>query len=919
MIKSNLRSKDHSASKWKHALVTAALLGGLAVSAIAQEVLFQESFETDGAGSRYTVTGGDVYEVQRLTDEGIRGDQAGPVYWARSPDVSIVGVPGATAAKRLMMAWDGGIVDADVTEDFLTFFDSVINWMTGGKAKAKIILVGAVSDVLINRLISKGHTAEPDDAASDLPDPSTVDAVLYGGGASGRFVNYKVPLLTWVGADHDDLLTGSIGSTVFEDLGEITITAPQHPAAGGKDGKFTFIRGGHNYELMGSILPQGSTTVAAFTRIIPATVNDLAEAEALFAGKTPSKQSSGSIAAADLVDANNPAANLISFFNFDNAVPGNPTGGFAIQATGKFQVDAVGTFTLALGTDDGGRLRIDRDGNGLTAADDVIVADAQGGFRYTVADIAFARTGQFDFEWVSFNTTGAFGAEIAVSLDAGGNVTPPDENSWDLITTVSPHVKLNGSISVKSFTPDLPPEAVHVPFLVASEGPEAGGNVFGGGPFAKFDGKAFYAGSGMNKFPGDQPRAIQFNSPVNVSGKANLKLTIAMAGTFLDFERTPPPNDAGGADFFRVAIDPNNSGIYQTLAYFTAPTGNDKFFDDASTSSTPTRLILDFQDVTYDIPPGATQLGIRIEANSSWWNEIIGFDNIRITSGAIAPPPAKEISTAGLVAYWNFDGNLNDSIKTFHGTSRGAVPVAFEDGKGGFGKAIKLDGSNFVEITGGNNKELQFPGGSMSIAGWFKVGTFDKSWQALISKGEQTNYRVARRSAEASLAYAGGVGEGTNDAPDVNDGNWHHFAAVSDATLAEFGTALYIDGTRYEVNAAKPVLADGTLNLMIGENPGALNRRWIGSIDDISIWGRVITASEVTTLYSAGAGLPLSSFVVSGGSLGVARTATGITITYEGTLQSADSVTGPWTDVGGSTSPAAISFSGSAKFYRSKQ
>lgn len=288
-----------------------------------------------------------------------------------------------------------------------------------------------------------------------------------------------------------------------------------------------------------------------------------------------------------------------------------------------------------------------------------------------------------------------------------------------------------------------------------------------------------------------------------------------------------------------------------------------------------------------------------------------------------APPTggggAGKINTDGLVAYWNFDGNLNDSIKTFHGTSRGATPVAFEDGKGGFGKAIRLTGANFVEITGGNNKELQFPAGSMSIAGWFKVGTFDKSWQALISKGEGTNYRVARRSAEASLAYAGGVGEGTNDAPDVNDGNWHHFVAVSDAAVTEFGTALYIDGKRYEVNATKPVLADNNLNLMIGENPGALNRQWNGWIDDISIWGRVITAAEVTTLYSAGARLPLSSFVVSGGSLGVARTATGITITYDGTLQSADSVTGPWTNVAGATSPAAIQFSGAGKFYRSRK
>ncbi|HIG30270.1 MAG TPA: hypothetical protein EYQ50_21700 [Verrucomicrobiales bacterium] len=35
----------------------------------------------------------------------------------------------------------------------------------------------------------------------------------------------------------------------------------------------------------------------------------------------------------------------------------------------------------------------------------------------------------------------------------------------------------------------------------------------------------------------------------------------------------------------------------------------------------------------YDLPVGATNLGLRNEASTRWWNEIIGFDNIRITSG----------------------------------------------------------------------------------------------------------------------------------------------------------------------------------------------------------------------------------------------------------------------------------------------
>lgn len=56
-----------------------------------------------------------------------------------------------------------------------------------------------------------------------------------------------------------------------------------------------------------------------------------------------------------------------------------------------------------------------------------------------------------------------------------------------------------------------------------------------------------------------------------------------------------------------------------------------------------------------------------------------------------------------------------------------------------------------------------------------------------------------------------------------------------------------------------------------------------------------------------------------GSKIAFARTATGVTLTYQGTLQSADSITGPFTDVAGASSPATISFSGSGKFYRTRQ
>lgn len=51
----------------------------------------------------------------------------------------------------------------------------------------------------------------------------------------------------------------------------------------------------------------------------------------------------------------------------------------------------------------------------------------------------------------------------------------------------------------------------------------------------------------------------------------------------------------------------------------------------------------------------------------------------------------------------------------------------------------------------------------------------------------------------------------------------------------------------------------------------------------------------------------------------VARDAAQLKITFTGTLQSADSVTGPWADVAKATSPLSVSPTGGQKFYRTKQ
>jgi hypothetical protein len=219
---------------------------------------------------------------------------------------------------------------------------------------------------------------------------------------------------------------------------------------------------------------------------------------------------------------------------------------------------------------------------------------------------------------------------------------------------------------------------------------------------------------------------------------------------------------------------------------------------------------------------------------------------------------------SGLKAYWNFDAqNFKDSVGYYDGTANGTEPIAFVDGKPGFGKCIKLNGDDqFIEITGPtagyDPDELAFQGGSISIAAWFTVDAFDTSWQALIAKGEGTNWRVHRNSGNPTMSYAGGVGEGPNDAPDVTDGAWHHLVAISDANAVNFGTCIYVDGAQYAVVPDAPVLNANGRNVMIGENPDARGREWEGNIDDVAIWDRVLTEAEIAQLYNKGTGTPLS-------------------------------------------------------------
>jgi hypothetical protein len=164
--------------------------------------------------------------------------------------------------------------------------------------------------------------------------------------------------------------------------------------------------------------------------------------------------------------------------------------------------------------------------------------------------------------------------------------------------------------------------------------------------------------------------------------------------------------------------------------------------------------------------------------------------------------------------------------------------------------------------------------------------------------------------------------------------DWHHFAFVKNGETKE----IYVDGDLFHSTIGDPLpfpLPRDFRNLIIGGGPLVTDNRMAGILDDFVVFDAALTAAQLEALAggtapSAITGNPgllahwdFNDADGGGGgetpTLGVARSEANIIVTFTGTLESADTVTGPWAPVGGATSPATIPATGGPKFYRARE
>jgi hypothetical protein len=197
----------------------------------------------------------------------------------------------------------------------------------------------------------------------------------------------------------------------------------------------------------------------------------------------------------------------------------------------------------------------------------------------------------------------------------------------------------------------------------------------------------------------------------------------------------------------------------------------------------------------------------------------------------------------GLVAYYPFNGNANDeSGYGNHGTVYGAAlsPDRFDNPN----RCYRFDGSNDYITAGTVNYTLP-----VSVSLWFKSTVVNLGWHSIFAWNQNfypQNGIQFYAAANGLISVRIGFGSDRNTQSRIDgDGAWHHMVAHRglDDTLR-----IYVDGFLETTSLSTAII--GTNHIQYFGRSYQPNQFFNGWIDDIRVYNRVLSETEIRELYT---------------------------------------------------------------------
>lgn len=247
--------------------------------------------------------------------------------------------------------------------------------------------------------------------------------------------------------------------------------------------------------------------------------------------------------------------------------------------------------------------------------------------------------------------------------------------------------------------------------------------------------------------------------------------------------------------------------------------------------------------------------GGAFNLNNALWDDV-GIFNKALTDAEVV----SLYLTENLLGYWkcneaSWNGTTNEVVDSSGNSKHGVASGNATTTTGGIlGRCGTFDGTgDWVTCS-----QLALAGtNQISVQAWFKAaaGVFD-SIKSITSTGEiyvvQGGYPSAGNGRFA-------INNGTTwyEAPIYNsarldDGNWHHMIGTYNGATIR----LYVDGTEVGTGNARTgnLRTDGPTHIAADASD---NIPFPGLVDEVAIWDRVLSPTEVSTLYNSGNGMTI--------------------------------------------------------------
>ena len=218
-------------------------------------------------------------------------------------------------------------------------------------------------------------------------------------------------------------------------------------------------------------------------------------------------------------------------------------------------------------------------------------------------------------------------------------------------------------------------------------------------------------------------------------------------------------------------------------------------------------------------------------------------------SGAVL---RREVSNNGLIAYYSFDegrgyaagdSSGNGNTGTFAGTT---LPSWTPGKRGG---ALSFNGST-AKINLSNSASFSSLTSSFTVSHWIKTAYSTAQMYTVANAGSGNGWRFGLSGGKIAflIGDASTFTENTCGSPSFNDGNWHLITGVySRSGTNQF--SCYGDGVflaNVSLPSAYPAMSTIAPGIAIPPCCQAFN----GSLDDIRIYNRALSATEISKLFA---------------------------------------------------------------------